>query len=68
MDLVLNNLQRLIYHKTQPTNQSYIHVNGCNTIIIHKIYKLQLQIIEALHMKTKNLELIELTLKIATMF
>ena len=36
-------------------------------IIVHKINKLWLQILEALHIKNK-LELIELTLKIATMF
>ena len=34
----------------------------------HEINKLQLQILEALHIKTKNLEFIKLTLKIATMF
>ena len=39
-----------------------------NTIIAHEINKLQLQILEALHIKTKNLESIELILKIVTMF
>ena len=43
-----------------------------NTFIIgHEINKLRLQIREALHIKKKpkkNLEIIELTLKIATMF
>ena len=41
-----------------------------NTIIAHKINKLQLQILEALHIKTikKKRESIELILKIATMF
>ena len=24
MDLALNNLQKLIYHKTQPTNQNFL--------------------------------------------
>ena len=38
------------------------------TIIAHKIDKLQLQIREALHIKTKNLKSIEFILKIATMF
>ena len=28
MDLALNNLQRLIYHKTQPTNQATICVGS----------------------------------------
>ena len=28
MDLSLNNLQRLIYHKTQPTNELKIHLKG----------------------------------------
>ena len=37
------------------------------TIIAHEI-KLRLQILEALHIKTKKLELIELTLKIVRMF
>ena len=36
------------------------------TIIAHLINKLRLQILEALHIKTKNLESIELILKIAT--
>ena len=40
-----------------------------NTIIIaHEIDKLQLQILEAQHIKTKNLKSVELILKIATMF
>ena len=34
----------------------------------HEINKLRLQILEALYIKTKTLELIELTLKIVTMF
>ena len=38
------------------------------TIIAHKIDKLQLQILEALHIKQKYLKSIELILKIATMF
>ena len=38
------------------------------TIISNKIYKLGLQIIEALHIKTKNLKMIELILKIVTIF
>ena len=32
-DMALNNLQRLIYHKTQPTNQLSIYVNI--SILIH---------------------------------
>ena len=40
-----------------------------NTIIIaHEISKLRLQVLEALHIKTKNLKSIELVLKIATTF
>ena len=38
------------------------------TIIASEINKLQLQILEALHIKTKNLKSIELIMKIATMF
>ena len=38
------------------------------TIIAQEINKLRLQILEALHIKTKNLESIELISKIATMF
>ena len=38
------------------------------TIIAHEIDKLRLQILEALHIKTKNLKSIELILKIAPMF
>ena len=38
------------------------------TIIAHEIDKLRLQILEALHIKTKNLTSVELTLKIVTMF
>ena len=38
------------------------------TIIVHKINKLGLQILEALHLKTKNLKSIEFILKIVTMF
>ena len=38
------------------------------TIIAHEINKLCLQILEALHIKTKNLKSIELILKMATMF
>ena len=36
MDLVLNNLQRLIYHKTQPTNQPTIkfHYNVSGILFI----------------------------------
>ena len=26
MDLALNNLRRLIYHKIQPTNQPHLHL------------------------------------------
>ena len=34
-DLALNNLQRLLYHKTQPTNQPTNQKNAtCNLIII----------------------------------
>ena len=35
---------------------------------MHEMNKLRLQILEALHIKTKNLKSIELILKIATMF
>ena len=36
MDLVLNNIQRLIYHKTQPTNHSLvIAAQGILEILIH---------------------------------
>ena len=38
------------------------------TIIVYKIDKLRLQILEALHIKTKDLKSIELILKIVTMF
>ena len=38
------------------------------TIVSHEINKLQLQILEALHIKTKNLKSVELILKIVTMF
>ena len=44
-------------------------IGGNTTIIAHKIYELQQQIREALHtIIIKKPELIELTLKIATMF
>ena len=38
------------------------------TLIAHEIDKFQIQIVEAQHIKTKNLKLIELILKIAAMF
>ena len=38
------------------------------TIIAHEIDKLQPQILETLHIKTKNLKLIELIVKIVTLF
>ena len=38
------------------------------TIIAHEIDKMRLQILEALHIKTKTLKPVELILKIATMF
>ena len=31
MDLALNNLQRLICHKTQPTNHIYIYIYNYDT-------------------------------------
>ena len=60
----------VLHHKTHyilKTKFPKILVEN-TTIIAHKIYKLWLQILEALHIKTENLELIELTLKIVTMF
>ena len=38
------------------------------TIIAHEINNLRLQILEALHIRTKNVKSIELILKITTMF
>ena len=87
MDLALNNLQRLICHKTQqtkpnkPNDSSSVAIKPfCSeikirkilventTIIAHEINKLRLEIVETLHIPPqKNLDLIELTLKIATM-
>ena len=39
MDLALNNLQRLICHKTQPTNQRLVSINynNCDIIIFYDI-------------------------------
>ena len=41
MDLALNNLQRLICHKTQPTNQP-INWNPKIAVLIIKVYKSKL--------------------------
>ena len=67
----LNDSSSIVLHlKTHSIPKSRfwkILVNN-TTIIAHEINKLQLQILEALHIKTKNLKSIELILKIATMF
>ena len=41
MDLTLNNLQRLICHKTQPTNQIAIIKNHSYLILVQKSKKLK---------------------------
>ena len=38
MDLALNNLQRLIYHKTQTTNPLKITRIFCNDIYFSRLY------------------------------